>query len=90
MDAESSHPKAAQVWIPGKCIPQALVAPKYVIKSTRIGEHTQFMRDHALIDKFVSMTLRKGPCKMDQDLVDSKRRLRAPAKFQRVLHSHFL
>jgi hypothetical protein len=55
MDAESSHPKVARVWIPGKCIPQAPVAPIYVIKSTRIGEHTQFMRDHALIDKFMGL-----------------------------------
>jgi hypothetical protein len=55
MDAESSHPKVARVWIPKKCIPQAPVAPKYVIKSTRIGEHTQFMRDHALIEKFLGL-----------------------------------
>jgi hypothetical protein len=55
MDVESSHPKEAQVWIPGKCIPQAPVAPRYVIKTTRIGEHTQFMRDHALIGKFLSL-----------------------------------
>jgi hypothetical protein len=50
MDAESSHPKETRIWIPDKCIPQA---PKYTIKTTRIGEHTQFMRDHALIGKFL-------------------------------------
>jgi hypothetical protein len=55
MDAESSHPKEAWVWIPEKCIPQALVAPRYIIKTTRIGEHTQFMRDHALIGKFLGL-----------------------------------
>jgi len=52
MDAKSSHPKDARVWIPGKCIPQAPVAPIYVIKSSRIGEHTHFMREHSLISNF--------------------------------------
>jgi hypothetical protein len=54
-DAKSSHPKAAQVWIPGKFIPQAPVVPRYIIKTTRIGEHTQFMRDHALVGKFLGL-----------------------------------
>jgi hypothetical protein len=48
---ESSHPKVTHVWEPGKCIPQASVAPRYVVNSTRVGEHTQFMKDHALIEK---------------------------------------
>jgi hypothetical protein len=55
MDAESFHPKASRVWIPDKCIPQAPVVPRYVIKTTRIGEHMQFMRDHALIGKFLGL-----------------------------------
>jgi hypothetical protein len=55
MEAKFSHPKSAQVWIPKKCIPQALVAPRYVIKTTRIGEQTHFMRDHALIGKFLGL-----------------------------------
>jgi hypothetical protein len=55
MDAESSHPKASRTWIPGKCIPQTPTTPKYVIKSARVGEHTQFMRDHALIGKFLGL-----------------------------------
>jgi hypothetical protein len=55
IDDESSHPKSAQDWIPRKCIPQASVAPIYVIKTTRIGEHTQFMRDHALVGKFLGL-----------------------------------
>jgi hypothetical protein len=54
-DVESLHPKEARVWTLGKCIPQAPVAPRYVIKTTRIGEHTQFMRDHALIGKFLGL-----------------------------------
>jgi hypothetical protein len=48
MDEKSSHPKVTRVWMPGKCIPQALEAPKYFIKSTRIGDHTSFVRYHAL------------------------------------------
>jgi hypothetical protein len=55
MDAETSHPKAARAWIPGKCIPQAPTTPRYTIKRNRIGEHTQFMRDHALIGKFLGL-----------------------------------
>jgi hypothetical protein len=51
MEFESSHPKESQSWEPAKCIPQAPIAPKYVIKSARVGEHTQFMKDHALIGK---------------------------------------
>jgi hypothetical protein len=35
--------------------PPGTVAPKYVIKSTRVGEHTQFMKDHALIGKFLGL-----------------------------------
>jgi len=50
MDAEPSHPKYSRILAPGKCIPQAPVASKYVIKSTRVGEHTQFMKDHSLIE----------------------------------------
>jgi hypothetical protein len=57
MDVESSHPKAARVWIPRKCIPQDLVAPRYVIKSTKIGDHAKFMREHALIGKFLGLWL---------------------------------
>jgi hypothetical protein len=55
MEAESSHPKASRNWVPGKCIPQAPIALKYVIKSTRVGEHMQFMKDHALIGKFLGI-----------------------------------
>jgi hypothetical protein len=55
MDVESSHPKETRAWILDKCIPPAPVAPRYVIKTTRIGEHTQFMRDHALIGKILGL-----------------------------------
>jgi hypothetical protein len=58
-DVESSHPREAWVWILGKCIPKAPIAPRYIIKTTRIGEHSQFMRDHALIGKFLGLWPRK-------------------------------
>jgi hypothetical protein len=57
MDVEpsTSHPKASRGWEPGKCIPQSDKPPRYLISSTRVGEHTQFMREHALIDKFLGL-----------------------------------
>jgi len=39
-DVESPHPKAAHAWIPGKCIPQAPIVPRPIIKTTGIGKHT--------------------------------------------------
>jgi hypothetical protein len=54
-DVESLHPKSAWVCIPRKCIPQDPIALRYVIKTTRIEEHMQFMRDHALIGKFLGL-----------------------------------
>jgi hypothetical protein len=55
MDVETSHPKEARAWILGKHISQAPNVPRYVIRSNKIGEHTQFMRDHALIGKFLGL-----------------------------------
>jgi len=55
MEEESSHPKEYRNWVPRKCIPQAPTTPKYVIKYTRVGEHTQFMKDHALIGNFLGL-----------------------------------
>jgi hypothetical protein len=57
MDVEpsTSHPKASHGWEPGKCIPQSEKPPRYLISSTRVGEHTQFMREHTLIDKFLGL-----------------------------------
>jgi hypothetical protein len=62
-DVESSHPKDARVVTLGTCIPQAPVAPRYVIKTTRKGKHMQFMQDHALIRKFLGL----WPSKKDLD-----------------------
>jgi hypothetical protein len=53
----TSHPKAPQGWEPGKCIPQMEKTPRYLISSTRVEEHTQFMREHALIGKFLGLWL---------------------------------
>jgi hypothetical protein len=55
MEASTSHPKAPRGWEPGKCIPQMDKTSRYLISSTRVGEHTQFMREHALIGKFLGL-----------------------------------
>jgi hypothetical protein len=57
MDVEARHvpSKSTSRWEPGKCIPQTDKPPRYLISSTRVGEHTQFMREHALIGKFLGL-----------------------------------
>jgi hypothetical protein len=57
MDVEPSmsHPNASHGWEPGKCISQSEKPPRYLISLTRVGEHTQFMREHALINKFLGI-----------------------------------
>jgi len=56
VEAEMSHPKTTHTWEPGKCILEATKAPRYVINSTRVGEHTQLMKDHVvLIGKFLGL-----------------------------------
>jgi hypothetical protein len=55
LEPSSSNPQASKNWLPGKCIPQLEKPPLYRIKSTRVGEHTQFMMDHALIGKFLGL-----------------------------------
>ena len=57
LEPSTSHPQASTGWLPGKCIPQMDKPPHYHIKSTRVGEHTQFMMDHALINKFLGLGL---------------------------------
>jgi len=61
-DAGTSQPKQPRRWEPGKCIPQTEKPPRYLISSTRVGEHMQFMREHALIGKFL------GPWLAERDL----------------------
>jgi hypothetical protein len=53
--ASTSHPRAPRGWEPGKCIPQMEKVPRYLISSARVGEHTQFMQEHALIRKFLGL-----------------------------------
>jgi hypothetical protein len=55
VEASTSHPKSPRGWDPGKCIPQMDKTPRYIISSTRVGEHTQFMSEHALIIKFLGL-----------------------------------
>jgi len=59
MDIDSSKENAAArgsvPWVPGKCIPQAPQAPKYIICTPRIEEQKQFMRDNALVGKFLGL-----------------------------------
>jgi hypothetical protein len=54
-EAGTSQPKQPRSWEPGKCIPQLEKSPRYLISSTRVGEHTQFMKEHALIGKFLGL-----------------------------------
>jgi hypothetical protein len=54
-DASTSQPKQPRRWEPGKCIPQTEKTPRYLISSDRVGEHMQFMREHALIGKFLGL-----------------------------------
>ena len=54
-EAGTSAPKPLRRWEPGKCIPQTEKAPRYHISSTRVGEHKQFMQEHALIGKFLGL-----------------------------------
>jgi hypothetical protein len=49
VEVETSHSKESHTWELGKCIPQATKASRYVIRSARIGEDTQLMKDHAMI-----------------------------------------
>ena len=55
IDSGNAPTRATRPWIPGKCIPQALQAPKYVISTPRIEEHKQYMDDYALVRKFLGL-----------------------------------
>ena len=57
LEPSTSHPQVSKGWELGKCIPQMDKPPHYHIKSTQVGEHTQFMMDHALIGKFLGLWL---------------------------------
>jgi hypothetical protein len=55
IDPKASHPKTNRTWEPEKCILQASIAPKYIIISLRIEDQKQYMRDFALIGKFLGL-----------------------------------
>jgi hypothetical protein len=55
IDPETSQPRSKRTWEPGKCIPQAPIAPKYTISSPRMEDQKQYMHDFALIDKFLGL-----------------------------------
>jgi hypothetical protein len=54
-EKEKTPSRASTPWLPGKCIPQAPQAPKYVVSSPRIEVQKQYMRDHALVGKFLGL-----------------------------------
>jgi hypothetical protein len=39
----------------GRCIPKPTKILKYEITSNKIGQYIQYMRDHAIIDKFMGI-----------------------------------
>jgi len=43
----------ATYWKPGHCIPKADATPQYEIKSKCLSGHVQYMKDHAIIGKFL-------------------------------------
>jgi hypothetical protein len=55
IDPAANHTKTSRTWEPGKCIPQAPIAPKYIINSPRIEDQKQYLRDFALIGKFLGL-----------------------------------
>jgi hypothetical protein len=55
IEPETNHPKEARTWEPVKCIMQAPVTPKYSINSPRIEDNKQYMKDFALIGKFLGL-----------------------------------
>jgi hypothetical protein len=55
IDPETSQPKSKCTWEPEQCIPQATIAPKYTINSSRIEDQRQYMRDFSLIGKLLGL-----------------------------------
>jgi len=54
-EKEKTPSRASTPWLSGKCIPQVTQALKYVISSPRIEVQKQYMRDHALVGKFLGL-----------------------------------
>jgi len=55
IDPGIARAKAAHLWEPRKFLPQALKAPKYVVITPRIEYQKQYMRDYALVGKFLGI-----------------------------------
>jgi hypothetical protein len=55
IDSMKEKAPASTPWLLGKCIPQAPQAPKYLISTLRIEEQKQYMRDYALVGKFLGL-----------------------------------
>lgn len=55
IDPMPTHAKAIRNWEPGKCIPQAVSAPKYVISTPRIKDQKQYMKEYTLVGKFLGL-----------------------------------
>jgi hypothetical protein len=55
IDPTKEKAPASTPWLSGKCIPQAPQAPKYLISTLRIEEQKQYMRDYALVGKFLGL-----------------------------------
>jgi hypothetical protein len=52
---EPTPASASRPWLPGKCIPQAPHALKYIVSSPPIEEQKQYMRDYSLVGKFLGL-----------------------------------
>jgi hypothetical protein len=48
---DPSHPKVTHIWELGKCMLQTNSTPRDLISLDRVGENTQFMKEHMLIGK---------------------------------------
>ena len=55
IDSLPAPTKMTLPWELGKCIPQALLSPKYVISTPRIEEQKQYMRHYVLVWKSLGL-----------------------------------
>jgi hypothetical protein len=89
IDPMKEKAPASTPWLPGKCIPQAPQAPKYLISTPRIEEQKQYMRDYALIGKFLGLwPSERDLIKWIQHWWKPKGHYDSAVGLQRVLHHH--
>ena len=73
-----------------KCKPIAPERPKIDLPSHRINARIKCMKDHALIEKFISLWPNwKSTAGMDCVQMEAKGTHNTPARPERLLHSHF-